>query len=85
MTSLGGRHFRVEQMFSAVSKHIGVVWAESSSLAVMNWDIRTMVGNSMATFQRNTHAVLSIDVLMSADKTELAMSISEVRIIVPRI
>jgi hypothetical protein len=52
MASLGGRHSRVEQMFSAVSEHIGVVWAESSSLVVMNRDICTMVGDSMATFLR---------------------------------
>ena len=50
MVSLGGRHSRVEQMFSAVSEHIDVVWAESSSLVAMNRDICTMVGNSMATF-----------------------------------
>jgi len=52
MASLGGRHSPLEQMFLNVSKHIGVVWAESSSLVVMNRDIRTMVGDSMATFFR---------------------------------
>ena len=61
MASLGGRHSRVEQMFFAVSKHIsvvrvskhiGVVWAKSFSLVVMNRDICTMVGNTMATFLR---------------------------------
>jgi hypothetical protein len=52
MASLGGRHSRVEQMFLDVSKHIGMVWAESSSLVVMNRDIRTVVSASMATFLR---------------------------------
>ena len=52
MAFLGGRHSRVEQMFSDVSEHIGMVRAESSSLVVMNRDTRTVVGDSMATFFR---------------------------------
>jgi len=52
MASLGRRHSRVEQMFLDVSEHIGMVRAESSSLVVMNRDIRTVVSNSMATFLR---------------------------------
>jgi len=41
--------------------------------------------NTLWYVKQDTHAVLSINVSMSAGSTELAMSISEVRIIVPRI
>jgi len=40
--------------------------------------------NTVWYVERIAHAVLSINVSMSAGSTELAMSISEVRIIVPR-
>jgi len=48
MASLGGRHSRVEQMFSEVSEHIGLVGAESSALVVLSKDVRTIVSDSMS-------------------------------------
>ena len=52
MASPGGRHSRVEQMFSDVSEHIGLVGAESSALVVLSKDVRTVVSDSMATVLR---------------------------------
>jgi hypothetical protein len=52
MASLGGRHSRVEQMFSDVSERIGLVGAESSALVVLSKDVRTVVSDSMATVLR---------------------------------
>ena len=52
MATFGGRFSRFEQIFSKVNESIGMVWAESASLATLNKHTSTVVDNSIAKFIR---------------------------------
>ncbi len=70
--SLGGRHSRIEQMFSDVRENIGLVRAESASLVVITKNTHTAVGNSMDDF---LHAIAIAD-----QKKDLAFAAYERRV-----
>jgi hypothetical protein len=52
MATFGGCLSQFEQIFSEVNKSIGLVWAESASLVMLNKHTSTVVDNSIANFIR---------------------------------